>query len=421
MKIAVVGAGIAGMAAAWLLQRKHEVVLFERAARAGGHTNTFVVKAARGEQPVDTGFIVYNEPCYPNLTALFRELGVATRPSDMSFGVSLGAGAYEYAGDNLFTLFAQRRNLLSPRHLGMLFEILRLNRLTKRLLARDAPPEITLGEFLDRHRFGQALRTRYLLPMCGAIWSSSTRAGLQIPYPAFARFFDSHGLLNAIGRPQWRTVLGGSQAYVQKLLADFGGELRLGCAVARMVRNERSVIVEHRRGAERFDAVVCAAHSDQALALLADADEPERSVLGDIRYAPNRCYLHTDESLLPRRRRAWSSWNYLGRADALDDQPIAVSYWMNRLMGIAGPVNYIVSLNPPRQPAAERILHELVYEHPLYTAATIAAQQRLAQIQARRRTWFAGAWTGFGFHEDGLRSALRAAKDFDCLPAWALL
>lgn len=421
MRIAVIGSGISGLATAWLLQRKHEVVLFEQEVRAGGQTNTFVVKTAAGAQPIDTGFIVYNEPCYPNLTAFFRELGVETRSSDMSFGVSIGEGRYEYAGDNLFTLFVQWSNLFSPRHLWMLLEILRLNRLTKRLLRQDALPEITLGQFLDQHRFGQALRTRYLLPMCGAIWSTSTRGCLDFPYPAFARFFDSHGLLNAIDRPQWRTVVGGSQAYVRKLLADFHAELRLGCAITGLTRDDRGVIVSSVRGAEHFDAAVCATHSDQALTLLGDADEAERFVLGQVRFAANRTWLHTDESLLPVRRRAWSSWNYVGRQDAVNDDPIPVTYWMNRLMGIDGPVNYIVSLNPPRQPAAETILLQLVYEHPQFTPATIAAQGRLAEIQGRRNCWFAGAWTRYGFHEDGLRSALLVARDFNCLPVWAQL
>ncbi|MGH8529955.1 MAG: NAD(P)/FAD-dependent oxidoreductase [Nevskiales bacterium] len=421
MKIAVIGTGISGLAAAWLLQRKHEVVLFERETRAGGHTNTFIAQTAAGAQPIDTGFIVYNEPCYPNLTALFRELGVATRSSDMSFGVSIGEGRYEYAGDNLFTLFVQPSNLFSPRHLGMLLEILRLNRLTKLLLRQNTLPEITLGEFLDKYRFGSAIRSRYLLPMCGAIWSTSTRGCLDFPYPAFARFFDSHGLLNAIDRPQWRTVVGGSQAYVQKLLADFRGELRLNCAVTGLTREDRGVTVSSARGAEHFDAAICATHSDQALKLLRDANDSERVVLEQVRFAANRSYLHTDETLLPLRRRAWSSWNYMGRGDELNDDPISVTYWMNRLMGIAGPVNYIVSLNPPREPVAGTILLQLVYEHPQFTPATIAAQQRLGAIQGSRHIWYAGAWTRYGFHEDGLRSALLVAKDFNCLPAWAQL
>jgi predicted NAD/FAD-binding protein len=418
MKIAVVGSGISGMASAWLLSAKHEVVLFEREGRLGGHTNTVTVKTAQGEQPVDTGFIVYNEQNYPLLTAMFRELDVGTHDSDMSFGVSLGDGSYEYAGDNFATLFLQASNLVSPRHWRMLLQILRFNALTRKLLGANALPPGSLGEFLDANGFGAELRARYLLPMAGAIWSCSTRQALAYPYAEFARFFDSHGLLNTIDRPQWKSVIGGSRRYVEKIATRFGGLIRLATPVLGIRRSQDAAWVRSGWGEERFDAVVCASHSDQTLALLTDADATEQGVLAPIRYEDNLAYLHTDESLLPRRRRAWSSWNYMGRGDGLTDDKIPITYWMNRLQNIDGPVNYIVSLNPLRAPAADKVLDVTRYAHPMFNVAVTAAQAALPAIQGRRRTWFAGAWTGYGFHEDGLKSAVRIAAAFGCTPNW---
>ena len=419
MKIAVIGSGISGLACAWLLSQKHEIVLFEREKRLGGHTNTVVVPTPHGEQAIDTGFIVYNERNYPHLTAMFRELGFATQNSDMSFGVSLNDGAYEYAGDNLATLFLQASNLVSPRHWRMLLEILRFNSKTRALLASDALPGGSLGEFLDRHGFNRELRTRYLLPMAGAIWSCSTRQALEYPYANFARFFEAHGLLNTINRPQWKSVIGGSLRYIEKLLPRFRGELRTATSVTRVRRDEDAAWVTTHAGEERFDAVVSAAHSDQTLRLLADPDDAERIVLGAIRYDANKAYLHTDDSLLPKRLRAWSSWNYMGRTDEISDDKIPVTYWMNRLQNIPGLTNYIVSLNPARAPAPGKVLYETVYEHPMFSSAVTAAQAALPAIQGRRRTWFCGAWCGYGFHEDGLKSALSVAAAFGCTPGWA--
>ncbi len=410
MRIAIIGSGIAGLGAAWLLQHSHAVVLFEQAGYAGGHTNTYRHLSPSGEIAIDTGFIVYNEPCYPNLCGLFRHLGVETRDSDMSFGVSLGQGDYEYAGDNLATLFAQPGNLVSPTHLGMLLEILRFNRLTKRLLAQDRLPHCTLGEFMDQNGFGMAVRSRYLGPMAGAIWSTSTRKAFDYPYPDFARFFESHGLLNAVDRPQWRTVTGGSHTYVNKLLADYRGELQLNSRVEALRRTPDGVILRSGGQELAFDAVIMACHSDQALGLLSDADDAERAVLEGVPYARNHAVLHTDVSLLPKRRAAWSSWNYLGREDALNDDPVTVTYWMNRLQGLAGSTQYLVTLNPPRPPRAGTVIQEVEYEHPQFTPAALTTRQRLAEIQGRRQTWFCGAWTGYGFHEDGLKSAVNVAR-----------
>jgi predicted NAD/FAD-binding protein len=420
MKIAVIGSGIAGLASAHFLQRRHEVTLFEQDARAGGHTNTFRAPHA---PPVDTGWIVYNSLNYPNLSALFRELGVDTQPTRMSFGVSLGNGAYEWKGsDNLLSVFAQPSNLLRPAHLRMLAGILRLNRTCTARLRDDRLPEGSLGEFLDAEGFGAELRSRYLLPMAGMIWSCSPAQARRYPAADFMRFFQAHGLFTTLDQPTWRTVIGGSQTYVGRLLERFGGRLCLNQPVRRLRREGGGVWVDGAAGEERFDRVVCATHSDQALALLADADALEARVLGGIPYTESRCVLHTDESFLPKRRAAWASWNYLHPRDEVHDQRICGSYWMNLLQCIPGPVNYIVTLNPPRPIAPAAVLYETTYHHPLYTAASVETHALLPQIQNRNGLCWAGAWCGYGFHEDGLLSALRAVQALDaaCLPAWAI-
>jgi len=422
MRIAVIGSGISGLASAWLLSQRHEVVLFEQERRAGGHTNTVVVPTPQGDQPVDTGFIVYNELNYPNLTAMFRELGVVTQPSDMSFAVSIGAGRVEYAGDNLRTLFAQGANLVSGRHWRMLADILHFNAQAKRLWRDGALPDLPIGDWLTQEGYSLAFRTRYLLPMAGSIWSCSMRQAGQFPVSYFVDFYYRHRLLNIVDRPRWRMVTGGSRSYVEKLLGRFRGELRFGARVLGLRRGDDAAFVATATGEERFDAVVSAAHSDQALRLLQDADAGERRILGAIGYAPNRAFLHRDTRLMPQRKSVWAAWNYIGPPDgdeAVNDREICLSYWMNRLQSIPGDAPYIVTLNPWTPPAEDTVLYQTVYEHPQYTAAAVAAQKELPSIQGRRRLWFCGAWTGFGFHEDGLRSALVVAAAFGCTPAWA--
>jgi len=421
MKIAVIGSGISGLASAHFLQQRHEVTLFEQDGRVGGHTHTVRVPAASGEQPVDTGWIVYNAPNYPNLTALFGELGIETRATGMSFGVSLGDGAYEWKGsDRLWSVFAQPANLLRPAHLRMLAGILRLNRVcTARLRSGDLP-DGSLGEFLDAEGFGAELRSRYLLPMAGMIWSCSPRQAALYPAADFMRFFEAHGLFTTLDQPSWRTVVGGSDAYVRKILAGFRGTLRLGSCVRALRREAGGVIVASEAGEERYERVICATHSDQALRLLADADALEARVLGGIPYTGSRCVLHTDESFLPKRRAAWASWNYLHARDEVHDERICGSYWMNLLQGIPGPVNYIVTLNPQRAIAPKHVLYETRYHHPLYTALSVETHALLPRIQNRSGIAWAGAWCGYGFHEDGLKSALRAVQAIDpaCLPRW---
>ncbi len=420
MKIAVVGSGISGLSAAYYLAPKHKVVLFEQDSRVGGHTNTTVVKTPNGEQAVDTGWIVYNGVNYPNLTALFGELKIQTRPTAMSFGVSLGDGAYEYKGsDNLLTVFAQWSNLFSPRHIRFLLDILKLNNKCNALLKSGQLPSGTLGEFLAQAQLSPWLSSRYLLPMAGLIWSCSPKKAMEYPAADFMRFFESHGLFTAVSQPTWHTVIGGSHQYVKKILAGYKGELRLNTKVAAIERNEGSVMV----AGERFDAVVCATHSDQALRLLKDADPEVREVLSGIPYNETRCILHTDDSFLPKRRSAWASWNYTHKDDEIHDAPISGSYWMNLLQGIPGPVNYVVTLNPVREVPKDKIIYETIYHHPHYGPASVMTHARLPQIQGRGGVWFAGAWASFGFHEDGLKSGLRAVRGIDatCLPQWAKL
>lgn len=422
MKIAIIGSGISGLGAAHYLARRHEVTLFERADRAGGHTNTVTVPTPHGELAIDTGFIVCNPVNYPNFYRFLDELGVPRQDTDMSLGVSVQDGRIEWAGGkDLSRIFAQPALMLSPSHWRMLLAVLRFNGQVRRLLAAKRLPDITLGEFLERYRYPMALRLRYVAAMAGPIWSTSTRGVMDFPFPAFARFFDSHGLLSVTEQPQWQTVCGGSRRYLEQALARFNGQLRLNTPVRRLQREQGGVTVVTAAGEERYDAVVCAIHSDQALSLLTDACEAECSLLANVPYAANTAYLHTDDTLMPRRRRAWASWNALLAQDTLSDEPIGVSYWMNQLQKLEGGTQYIVSLNPPRPPRAGSVLYQTRYEHPLYTPATIAAQNRLPEIQGRNRVWWAGAWTGYGFHEDGFKSGLRAVAGIDpaCLPEWA--
>jgi len=425
MKIAVIGSGISGLSAAFFLAQKHEVTLFEADGRVGGHTNTIPVSTPNGAAAVDTGWIVYNGINYPNLTALFKELDVATRPTSMSFAVSIGAGAYEWKGsDQVFSVFAQWTNLFKPRHIRMLLDILKLNKRCNALLKSGNLPTGTLGEFLDREGYSEGLKRDYLLPMAGMIWSCSPKAAAQYPADDFMRFFDSHSLFTATQQPTWHSVIGGSNVYVHKLLAKYRGALRLNTPSLGLRRAaEGGVIVKLPDGEQHFDRVVCATHSDIALRLLEDASAAEREVLAGIPYSESRVILHTDDSFLPKRKAAWASWNYTHPVSEVHDQRISGSYWMNLLQHIPGPTNYIVTLNPQRPVPAEKIIYDTIYHHPLYTATSQITHAKLPAIQGSGGLWWAGAWTGYGFHEDGLKSGLRAVQGIDasCLPAWTVL
>jgi predicted NAD/FAD-binding protein len=407
MRIAVVGSGISGLAAARLLSRGHAITLFEAASRLGGHANTVDVTLEGLSYPVDTGFLVYNRATYPGLVRLFEELGVPSAPSEMSFSVALQSPAIEWAGTSLDTVFAQRSNLLRPAFLRMLRDVLRFN--------REAPATSgasTLGEFLARRRYSSEFRDWYLLPMAAAIWSCPTRAMLDYPFASFARFFQNHGLLQLVDRPQWYTVRGGSRRYVEAIAR--------GLADVRLATPVRSLRREHAQAwvnGERFDAVVLACHSDQALALLgAEASPAERAVLSAIPYQKNRALLHTDATLLPKNRRVWSAWNYAAGAEAPQGRPVSVHYLINKLQPLPFAQPVIVSLNPHREPDASQVIGEFDYDHPVFGVGAAAAQARLPEIQGARSTWFCGAWTRYGFHEDGFASALEIARALDVEP-----
>lgn len=408
--VAVIGGGISGLSAAWLLSRTTRVTLYEQDTRPGGHAHTVEVAMPGGPVAVDTGFIVYNERNYPNLVGLFAHLGVATKASEMSFAASLDGGRLEYSGASVGALLGQRRNAARPRFWRMVRDIPRFYREAPGLLARPELAEVSLGEYLDRSDYSAAFVEDHLMPMGAAIWSTTARRMRDYPLHAFIRFFASHGLLSLSNRPTWRTVEGGSREYVQRILADFRGELRLGTGVAQVRRDAGGVEITDRRGdVARYTDVVLASHADQALALLADADAGEREILGAFGYTANRAVLHSDPGLMPKRRRVWASWNYIGdRARA--EAPLCVTYWMNRLQGLSTPAPLFVTLNPGREIAPELIHGSYEYTHPLFNTAALAAQPRLSAAQGRRNTWFCGAYLGSGFHEDGLRAGLAVAE-----------
>lgn len=402
LDIAIVGSGISGLSAAWLLSKGHRVTVFEADARAGGHSDTVDVAGT----PVDTGFIVYNERTYPNLTALFGHLGVATKPSRMSFSVSLDHGRLEYSGD-LAGLFAQARNLASLRFWSMLKDLARFYHRAP----RDLPTvgTATLGDYLDGIGCGAAFRDDHLYPMAAAIWSTPVHKIPDYPAAAFICFCENHGLLRFLKRPLWRTVEGGSREYVAKLAAEFRDRIRLNCPARFIRRTAEGALVGSALGTQAFDHVVIATHADEALRLLDDPDRPEREILGAFHYRRNDAVLHSDELLMPKRRRVWSSWNYA--SDPGEHAPqVAVTYWMNRLQDIAEDQPLFVTLNPVREPRPHLVHRRTTYDHPMFDAAAAEAQKRLWSLQGRRNSWFCGAYFGAGFHEDGLQSGLAVAE-----------
>ncbi|MHB2166153.1 NAD(P)/FAD-dependent oxidoreductase [Alsobacter sp. R-9] len=421
MRIAIIGTGIAGNAAAYALSTSttHDLTVYERDSRLGGHSATVDVVADGTPLAVDTGFIVYNEMNYPNLTALFAHLGVETQASTMSFAVSARGGRFEWCGRTekvVDGLFAQRRNLLSPGYLSMLLEILRFNRLAVADRKAGQLVEMPLGDYLAWRGFSRRFRDDYLIPMGAAIWSMSPASMLAFPAESFVAFFENHHLLQW-ARPVWRTVTGGSRVYVEAMSRPYRDKVRLGCGVTRVRRQPLAVEVTDETGrTETYDHVIFATHSDQALAALADPSDLEREVLGSIGYRPNAVYLHRDERLMPRRKRAWAAWNVIQGDDP--DADLCVTYWMNALQALDPSRPLFVTLNPPEPPARELTYGVFSYDHPQYDAGAIAAQRRLPLLQGQRGTWFAGAWAGFGFHEDGLSAGLAVAEALGASVPW---
>lgn len=413
-RIAVVGGGIAGLSAAWALSDRAHVTLFEAGGYAGGHTHTVDVTLDGITQGVDTGFLVFNERTYPLLIQLFAQLGIATARSDMSFSAQVTRDGIEWSGSSLSTVFAQRRNLLRPAFWGMLADLLRFNRLCTALAANGEEAALgePIGDFLDRHRFGRGFRDWYLLPMVACIWSCPTAQMLQFPIRTLIRFCHNHGLLQVNDRPQWWTVSGGARHYVQAMLPAIH-DVRLDTPVQAIHRPTAGgeVVVQSPRGREHFDAVILAGHSDQSLALLTAPTEAERQLLSAIRYQPNVAVLHTDAALLPHRRAAWAAWNYeSGARDGEQGSAVCLHYLLNQLQPLPWRQPVIVSLNPLREPDPARVIGRYDYAHPVFDEAAVRAQARLHEIQGTGGVWFAGAWTRYGFHEDGLLSGLTAAQ-----------
>jgi predicted NAD/FAD-binding protein len=407
--VAVIGAGISGLAAAYLLSRRHRVHLFEQERRLGGHTNTVLVSTPNGDVPLDTGFLVHNDRTYPNLVRLFGELSVATHDSDMSFAVSCRRSGLEYSSRGANGFFAQRRNLVTPSHLSLLREIVRFNREAPALMGEPDAERQTLGDFLDSRRFGDAFTHRYLFPMASAIWSASLDAVRSFPALTLIRFFDNHGLLSLNSQPTWRVVTGGSHIYIPRLMAPVSGDVHQGAAIQSVQRHEGGVTVAFRdRPSMAFDDVVLACHGDQVLPLLADPSDRERDVFAGFTTTTNAAWLHTDASVLPVLSRARASWNYLLAADA--DAPPMVTYDLNRLQGLTTTEQYCVTLNPDGHVDDRRVLGRFVYRHPLYTREAIRAQRQWGDVSGVNRTHFCGAYWSYGFHEDGLNSALKVAR-----------
>jgi len=417
-KVAVIGSGVSGAAAAWALNGTADVTLYEADARPGGHTATVDIDYDGRHVAVDTGFIVFNELNYPDLTALFAHLGVETHTSNMGFALSLDDGKLEWSGSTYRSIFAQKRNFFSPTFLWMLREILRFNR--QCVEDRDAGRlgHATIGDYLDRRGFSAGFRDNYLIPMAAAIWSTPRIKMMDYPAATFISFFENHRLIHN-ERPDWRTVTGGARTYLDRLLQPLGGRLRLSSPAETIIRDALGVTVwAGGRPPERFDDVILAVHSDQALAMLGDASALEERILSAIPYRPNRVVLHRDPRLMPKRRATWSAWNYLRSSRDGEDAEVCVTYWMNRLQGIDPAMPLFVSLNPSIEPRDDLVFGEWSFAHPQFDSLALSAQARLDDIQGTRRTWFAGAWTGHGFHEDGLRSGLDAATALGASVPW---
>lgn len=418
-RVAIIGSGIAGHGAAWALGPSHDVTLYEKNGYFGGHSNTVTVDLGGVPTPVDTGFIVYNELNYPNLVKLFAHLGVATEASSMSFAISLDDGRYEYSGNGAKGVFGQKRNYLNPRHLRMVFDLLRFYRSATQLVERFDLERTSLGALLDQMGLGDGFKYRHILPMAAAIWSAPAAQILAFPAASFIRFFDNHGLFKLSDRPRWRTVTGGSRAYVQRLHDSLQAERRLGQAVRAVERTDLGVLVhESGGGARLYDDAVIATHGDDALALLANPTARERAILSAFGYSTNEAYLHRDARLMPARRALWSSWNYVAPRGFQADRAVPVTYWMNRLQNLDPSHDIFVTLNPATPPAPALVERVITYRHPVFDQAAYDAQRQIKDIQGAGGLWFAGSYLGYGFHEDGLTAGFNVARRLGAVLPW---
>lgn len=417
-RIAVVGAGVAGLSAAWLLSQRHDVTLYEKETRLGGHANTVDVDTPYGRLAVDTGFIVYNPPNYPNFTALLDHFGIESVLTDMSFSASSGNGRFEYSSD-FPGIVGQKRNIVRPEFWRFVSDIVRFYKHAEALIDSPEIEGVSLGTFVERHGYSPMMVEHHILPMCAAIWSSSANDIRAFPMQAFVRFFKSHNLFSIGRRETWKTVKGGSRSYVKAVASAFHGQVR--GAAKRIVRQEGLVLIEDETGNhEIFSDVIIAAHADEALSLLADPDAEERAILGSFRYTQNRAVLHDDVSLMPKRRSCWAGWNYIGCEDEQGDAALCVSYWMNKLQVLDRRHPLIVTLNPPREPKAKHVMRSFDYSHPLFDQAALDAQSQLWRLQGQRNTWFCGSYFGYGFHEDALQSGLAVAEQFGVQRPWTV-
>jgi len=416
MKIAVIGSGISGLASAYLLDEAgNEVIIYEKNDYIGGHSRTVDARIDGESIPVDTGFIVFNYKNYPHLSALFQHLGVEVEKSNMSFGVNIANSWLEYGTQNLTDIFAQKRNLFKPKFWKMVKDILHFNKNAKKYIDSN----LTLGECLDELKMGEWFRHYYLLAMGGSIWSTPTEGMLNFPASTFIRFFDNHGLLSVSDQPQWYTVKGGSKEYVKKLTKGFKDKIRLNCGVRSVARKNGTILVEDEKGnKESFEQVIFACHSDQAVDILSDASASEKEILGNFKYQGNKMILHTDEKFLPKNKKCWSSWVYLSEEKNDKSGNVCLSYWMNNLQNLGTITPVIVTLNPYKMPDKEKIIDEYIFEHPVFDKAAINAQAKISEIQGKNNTWFCGAYQRYGFHEDGVLSAVNLVRNLGATTPW---